>query len=107
MADEIRRHRGTNDENPPVGADPYHEFADFDLPSYVGLPSFQKLDWLDDPALADRQPDVAIVGAPFDDAVSRSSKRTSQASNRNCRVMVTAKSPFGSSTSWALRNSMA
>ena len=24
MADETRRHRGTNDENPPIGADPYH-----------------------------------------------------------------------------------
>jgi agmatinase len=70
MADEIRRHRGTNDEDPPTGVDPYHEFADFDLPSYVGLPSFQKLDWLDDAQLAERQPDVAIVGAPFDDAVS-------------------------------------
>jgi agmatinase len=70
MADEIRRHRGTNDENPPVGADPYHEFAEFDLPAYVGMPSFQKLPWLDDAQVAERQPDVAIVGAPFDDAVS-------------------------------------
>lgn len=70
MADEIRRHRGTNDENPPSGADPYHEFSDWDLPAYVGLASFQKLPWLDDAALADRQPDVAIIGAPFDDAVS-------------------------------------
>src|SRR5574338_330630 len=70
MGDEIRRHRGTNDENPPEGADPYHEFADWDLPAYVGLASFQKLPWLDDAAVADRQPDVAIVGAPFDDAVS-------------------------------------
>ncbi|MDQ2675088.1 MAG: agmatinase family protein, partial [Chloroflexota bacterium] len=70
MADETRRHRGTNDENPPIGADPYHEFADFDLPAYVGLASFQKLPWLDDAAIAERRPDVAIVGAPFDDAVS-------------------------------------
>ncbi|HEX6141032.1 MAG TPA: agmatinase [Candidatus Limnocylindria bacterium] len=70
MGDEIRRHRGTNDESPPEGADPYHEFADWDLPAYVGLASFQKLPWLDDAAVADRQPDVAIVGAPFDDAVS-------------------------------------
>jgi agmatinase len=70
MSDETRRHRGTNDENPPVGVDPYHEFADFDLPAYVGLASFQKLPWLDDAAVAERQPDVAIVGAPFDDAVS-------------------------------------
>jgi agmatinase len=70
MADEIRRRRGPNDENPPQGTDPYHEFHEFDLPAYVGLPSFQKLPWLDDAAVAARRPDVAIVGAPFDDAVS-------------------------------------
>jgi agmatinase len=70
MADETRRHRGTNDENPPIGADPYREFADFDLPAYVGMASFQKLPWLDDAAVAERRPDAAIVGAPFDDAVS-------------------------------------
>jgi agmatinase len=70
MADEFRRQRGTNDENPPVGADPYHEFAEHDLPSYVGLGSFQKVAWADDAAIAERRPDVAIVGAPFDDAVS-------------------------------------
>jgi hypothetical protein len=70
MADETHRHRGTNDENPPSGADPYHEFAEFDLPAYVGPASFQKLPWLDDAAVAERQPDVAIIGAPFDDAVS-------------------------------------
>jgi agmatinase len=70
MADEIRRHRGTNDENPPKDADPYLEFAEFDLPSYVGPVSFQKLPWLDDAAVAARRPDVAVIGAPFDDAVS-------------------------------------
>ena len=70
MADEFRRHRGTNDENPPVGADPYHEFAEHDLPAFVGSGSFQKLDWTDDAALTARRPDAAIVGAPFDDAVS-------------------------------------
>jgi agmatinase len=71
MADETRRRRGTNNENPPSGLDPYTEFHEFDLPAYVGLPSFQKLPWLpDDAALAARRPDVAIVGAPFDDAVS-------------------------------------
>jgi agmatinase len=71
MADETRRRRGTNEENPPSGLDPYTEYHDFDLPAYVGLPSFQKLPWLpDDAALAARRPDVAIVGAPFDDAVS-------------------------------------
>jgi agmatinase len=70
MPDEIRRQRGTNDENPPVGADPYHEFMEHDLPSYVGLPSFQKLPHLSDEELARRRPDVAIVGAPYDEGTS-------------------------------------
>jgi agmatinase len=70
MPDDIRRQRGPNDENPPVGADPYHEFVEHDLPAYVGLPSFQKLPYLDDAALAERRPDVAIVGAPYDEGSS-------------------------------------
>ena len=70
MPDEIRRQRGTNDENPPIGADPYHEFAQHDLPSYVGLPTFQKLPYLSDDQLAERHPDVAIVGAPYDEGTS-------------------------------------
>jgi agmatinase len=62
--------RGMNDEA-PIGADPYTAYGDFNLPSYVGLPSFQKLPWVTDAdELAARGPDVAIVGAPFDDAVS-------------------------------------
>ena len=70
MTDEDGRTRGMNDEADP-GLDPYTAYDDFDLPSYVGLPSFQKLPWLTDgAALAERRPDVAIVGAPFDDAVS-------------------------------------
>ncbi|MGH2429516.1 MAG: agmatinase [Candidatus Limnocylindria bacterium] len=71
MAEETRRPgRGLNDEAPP-GADPYTSYDDFDLPSYVGMPSFQKLPLVTDAAaLAERRPDVAIVGAPFDDAVS-------------------------------------
>jgi len=71
MTDETGRGpRGINDEA-PVGADPYTAYDDFTLPSYVGLPSFQKLPWVTDAAaLAERRPDVAIVGAPFDDAVS-------------------------------------
>src|SRR6186997_1070654 len=70
MTDENGRIRGMNDEAPP-GHDPYTAYAEFDLPSYVGLPSFQKLPWVTDAAaLAERRPDVAIVGAPFDDAVS-------------------------------------
>ena len=71
MADEPRRHAGTNDEDPPIGLDPYTEFADFDLPSYVGSATFQKLPLVTDgDALRARRADVAIVGAPFDDAVS-------------------------------------
>lgn len=70
MTDEPGRSRGMNDEAPP-GADPYTAYADFDLPSYVGLPSFQKLPWITDAGeLAARRPDVAIVGAPYDDSVS-------------------------------------
>jgi len=49
----------------------YETFTDFDLPTYVGPVSFMKLPWITDPAeLARRKVDVAIVGAPFDDAVS-------------------------------------
>lgn len=49
----------------------YETFADFDLPTYVGPVSFMRLPWVDDPvALAERRADVAIVGAPVDEAVS-------------------------------------
>ena len=49
----------------------YETYDDFDLPTYVGLPTFMKLPWITDPAeLRARGVDVAIVGAPFDDAVS-------------------------------------
>ena len=71
MANETRRHRGRNDEDAPIGLDPYSEFDDFDLPAYVGRTSFQKLPELTDgEALRARHPDVAIVGAPLDDGVS-------------------------------------
>jgi agmatinase len=71
MTDDHRHGaRGMNDEAPP-GADPYTAYDDFNLPSYVGLPSFQKLPWVTDAdELRRRGPDIAIVGAPFDDAVS-------------------------------------
>ena len=71
MADEDRRDaNGINDEAPP-GADPYTAYADFNLPAYVGLQSFQKLPWVTDAeALVRERPDVAIVGAPYDDSVS-------------------------------------
>jgi agmatinase len=52
----------------------YEVYSDFDLPTYVGAVSFMKLPWITDVAeLAARKPDVAIVGAPFDDAVSHRS----------------------------------
>jgi agmatinase len=42
-----------------------------EIPNYVGAVSFCKRLWLEDAAaLRARAPDVAIVGAPFDDAVS-------------------------------------
>jgi agmatinase len=71
MADDSgRANRGINDEAAP-GSDPYTAYDEFNLPAYVGLPTFQKLPLITDAsALADRAPDVAIVGAPFDDAVS-------------------------------------
>ncbi|MCA1587677.1 MAG: agmatinase [Chloroflexi bacterium] len=70
MTDESRQRRKINDEA-TSGADPYTAYDDFNLPSYVGLPSFQKLPWVTDAdELQRRRPDVAIVGAPFDDAVS-------------------------------------
>ncbi|MEO8229158.1 MAG: agmatinase [Chloroflexota bacterium] len=41
------------------------------MPTYVGPTTFMKLPWITDPAeLRRRRTDVAIVGAPFDDAVS-------------------------------------
>src|SRR3954471_24873185 len=50
---------------------PYETFDDYDLPTYVGPSSFMKLPWVPDPdEIARRRADVAIVGAPFDDAVS-------------------------------------
>jgi formimidoylglutamase len=53
---------------------PYETYADFDLPTYVGPVSFMKLPWITDPAeLRRRGTDVAIIGAPFDDAVSHRS----------------------------------
>jgi formimidoylglutamase len=52
----------------------YETFDDFDLPTYVGLPSFSRLPWVTDPAeIRARKADVAIIGAPFDDAVSHRS----------------------------------
>ena len=54
----------------------YETYDDFDLPTYVGLPTFMRLPWVTDPAeLRRRNVDVAIVGAPFDDAVTHKGSR--------------------------------
>lgn len=51
--------------------DEYDEFPDYELPSYVGSASFHKLPWCpDDASLARERPDVAIIGAPFDEGTS-------------------------------------
>lgn len=52
----------------------FDTFDDFDLPTYVGPSTFMKLPWVTDPAeLRSRGVDVAIIGAPFDDAVTHRS----------------------------------
>ena len=49
----------------------YPRFEQVDRPSYLGTGTFGRRDLVEDPAaLHERAPDVAIVGAPFDDAVS-------------------------------------
>jgi agmatinase len=49
----------------------YETYDDYDLPTYVGPVSFARLPWITDPAeIRARKADVAIIGAPFDDAVS-------------------------------------
>ncbi|MDQ3880691.1 MAG: agmatinase [Chloroflexota bacterium] len=67
MSEPDSHAKGTHDPT----ADPYTEYDDFNLPSYVGSTTFQKLPLVADAAaLAARRPDVAIVGAPFDEAVT-------------------------------------
>ena len=52
----------------------YDTFDDFNLPTYVGPTTFMNLPWVTDPAELRRLAvDVAIVGAPFDDAVTHRS----------------------------------
>ncbi|MEP6638271.1 MAG: agmatinase [Chloroflexota bacterium] len=49
----------------------YVTYSDLDLPTYVGPTTFMNLPWITDPAgLRRLAVDVAIIGAPFDDAVS-------------------------------------
>jgi agmatinase len=71
MAGEPRRHAGANREGRAVGLGPHTEVLLCGRRSYVGGSTFQKLPLLTDAAaLHARRPDVAILGAPFDDAVS-------------------------------------
>jgi len=71
-----RPHDPDRDRDPDVASRngwdrPYETYDDFDLPTYVGPVSFMKLPWITDPVeLRRREVDVAIIGAPFDDAVS-------------------------------------
>jgi len=52
----------------------FETYDDFDLPAYVGPSTFMKLPWVTDPdELRRLAVDVAIVGAPFDDAVTHRS----------------------------------
>ena len=63
LGSDLARHNGWHRE--------FETYSDFDLPTYVGPSSFMKLPWITDPAELRRLAvDVAIVGAPFDDAVS-------------------------------------
>jgi formimidoylglutamase len=49
----------------------FETYEDIDLPAYVGPATFMKLPWVTDPQELRRLAvDVAIVGAPFDDAVT-------------------------------------
>jgi len=60
---DFARHNGWDGE--------FETYDDFDLPTYVGPATFMKLPWITDPAeLRRRGVDVAIIGAPFDDAVT-------------------------------------
>jgi agmatinase len=67
VADE----RGFPGEGESSGGDEYTEFSDYELPSYVGSQTFQKLAYCpDDEALAASGAEVAIVGAPLDEGAS-------------------------------------
>lgn len=51
--------------------DEFTEYSDYDLPSYVGSTSFQKVPWcVDDESLRASGAEVVIVGAPLDDTTS-------------------------------------
>ena len=50
--------------------DEYTEFSDYELPSYVGSTTFQKVPAVTDDEIGPSGAQVAIIGAPLDDGVS-------------------------------------
>jgi agmatinase len=59
------------DEAEERRGDEFDEYDDYDLPSYVGSTTFQKMrSCPDDASLEAARPDVAIIGAPIDDGAS-------------------------------------
>jgi agmatinase len=74
-------------------------FSDFDLPTYVGPTTFMNLPWITDAReLRDRAVDVAIVGAPFDDAVSH--RPGARFGPRAIRMAPTA---WGTADAWSIQ----
>ncbi len=72
MAERPKDPRITSDLARRNGWDAAFEtYDDYDLPTYVGPATFMNLPWVTDPVeLRRRGVDVAIIGAPFDDAVT-------------------------------------
>lgn len=72
MSDPLRPQASRPDFARTNGWDgPYPTFSGASAPAYVGPVSFSQRDMVQEAeALMRRRPDVAIVGAPFDDAVS-------------------------------------
>ena len=72
MSDPLDPHPSRPDYGRINGWDgPYRTFVGASAPTYVGPVSFSQRDVVEDAhELLRRRPDVAIVGAPFDDAVS-------------------------------------
>ena len=71
MTEQPPRFEIAGSELAPEGGDELSEFSDYELPSYLGSWSFNKLPWItDDDEIAQIRPDVAIVGAPVDEGAS-------------------------------------
>jgi agmatinase len=71
MTEQAPRFEIAGSELAPDDGDEFAEFTDYELPSYVGSASFNKLPWVtDDDEIARIAPEVAIVGAPVDEGAS-------------------------------------